>query len=144
MAKRRLAASAVVIDPRRGVRLVKQGRTRHDWELPGGKVKKEEFLLDGLLREVSEETGIEIEPDRLIGIFYIPSEVMYDFVYLAHPKRKNDDPKPNPPEIADSAFFPLEDLPSPMQSFTRLRIHDARDGKSHPLPVSLAAKQWIQ
>jgi 8-oxo-dGTP pyrophosphatase MutT (NUDIX family) len=144
MAKRRIAASAVVLDPRRGVLLVKQGRTRHDWELPGGKVKKEEFLLDGLLREVHEETGIEIEPQRLIGIFYIPAEVIYDFVFLAHPSKRTASPKPNPPEIAACDFFSLERLPTPMQSFTRLRIDDAHRGIAHPLPVTLAPKQWIE
>ena len=144
MAKRRLAASAVVIDPRRGVLLVKQGRTRHDWELPGGKVKKAEFLVDGLLREVREETGIDVEAQRLIGIFYIPAEVIYDFVFLTRPIRKSADPRPNPPEIAACDFFPIDDLPTPMQNFTRQRIHDGIYGKSHPLPMTLAPKHWIE
>jgi 8-oxo-dGTP diphosphatase len=144
MANRRLAASAVVIDPRRGVLLVKQGRTRHDWELPGGKVQKEEFLLDGLLREVREETGIDVEAQRLIGMFYIPAEMMYDFVFLARPIRKSETPHPNPPEIAACDFFAVDELPDKMQPFTRQRIHDALNGKSHLLPTTLAPKQWIE
>jgi 8-oxo-dGTP pyrophosphatase MutT (NUDIX family) len=144
MAKRRLAASAVVIDPRRGVLLVKQGRSRHDWELPGGKVKKDEFLLDGLLREVREETGIDVEAQRLIGMFYIPAELIYDFVFLARPIHKHDTPHPNPPEIAACDFFPIDHLPSQMQAFTRYRINDALHDKAHPLPITLSPKHWIE
>jgi 8-oxo-dGTP diphosphatase len=35
------------------------------WEIPGGKVKKNEFFYDALRREYFEETGLEIEIDSL-------------------------------------------------------------------------------
>ena len=35
------------------------------WEIPGGKVKKNEFFDDALKREYMEETGLEIEIDSL-------------------------------------------------------------------------------
>jgi 8-oxo-dGTP diphosphatase len=36
------------------------------WELPGGKVDPEEPLLDGLAREIEEETGLTLDaPSRL-------------------------------------------------------------------------------
>lgn len=35
------------------------------WEIPGGKVKKNEFFDDALKREYLEETGLEIEIDSL-------------------------------------------------------------------------------
>ena len=35
------------------------------WEIPGGKVKKNEFFDDALRREYMEETGLEIEIDSL-------------------------------------------------------------------------------
>jgi 8-oxo-dGTP diphosphatase len=35
------------------------------WEIPGGKVKKNEFFDDALRREYLEETGLEIEIDSL-------------------------------------------------------------------------------
>lgn len=39
------------------------------WDCIGGFVHEGEHPLDGLLREVREETGLELEPGRLLGIW---------------------------------------------------------------------------
>lgn len=39
------------------------------WEPPGGVLERNERIEDGLRREVSEETGIKIEPECLTGIY---------------------------------------------------------------------------
>jgi ADP-ribose pyrophosphatase YjhB (NUDIX family) len=46
------------IDPDRGL-----------WDAVGGFVEEAEHPLDGLLREVEEETGLGFEPARLLGIW---------------------------------------------------------------------------
>lgn len=38
------------------------------WEIPGGKVKKEEFFDQALKREFMEETGLEINIDALYNV----------------------------------------------------------------------------
>ena len=141
--KRRLTVEAVVIDPRRGVLLVKQGRTRYDWELPGGKVKRGEFIVDAVVREVMEETAIDVKATHLLGVYFIGAESTLDFVFVCRSTRKNDLPFPNPPEIAECGFFPVDALPSPMKSFTRRVIADALAEKVQPLPVSLSPAQWL-
>ena len=143
MLKRRLTVEAVVLDPKRGVLLVKQGRTRHDWELPGGKSKKGEFLLDAVVRETLEETSIHVKPARLIATFFVADDALYDFVFLCHPTRKSDQPYPNPPEIAECAYFPLNELPAQMRPFTRRCIQDAIHDRIQLLPVALTAEQWL-
>jgi len=47
---------------RRGVE-PRKGR----WDTPGGFLEEGEPPLDGLRRELREETGLEIEPDRFFG-----------------------------------------------------------------------------
>ena len=37
------------------------------WDIPGGKLDPGEIFMDGLLREVQEETGIDVTIDSLLG-----------------------------------------------------------------------------
>jgi ADP-ribose pyrophosphatase YjhB (NUDIX family) len=42
------------------------------WDLPGGFLHEDELPLDGLLREVREETGLDIEPLDFLGFWLEP------------------------------------------------------------------------
>jgi 8-oxo-dGTP diphosphatase len=45
---------------------------RHDngrWEPPGGILELDESIEEGLIREVQEETGLLVEPERLTGVY---------------------------------------------------------------------------
>jgi 8-oxo-dGTP diphosphatase len=39
------------------------------WDLPGGFLDEGEHPLDGLRRELREETGLEVEPQEFIGVW---------------------------------------------------------------------------
>jgi len=39
------------------------------WDVPGGFLEEGEDPLDGVCRELKEETGLEIEPERFFGIW---------------------------------------------------------------------------
>jgi mutator protein MutT len=42
------------------------------WSIPGGHVEAGEYLTDALVREVMEETSLEVEVGQLVGILELP------------------------------------------------------------------------
>jgi len=40
------------------------------WVIPGGYIKPEETVKQAVVREVREETGLEILPAKLVGVYY--------------------------------------------------------------------------
>jgi ADP-ribose pyrophosphatase YjhB (NUDIX family) len=73
-----VAVSAFIRDGDGGILMIR--RTDNDlYAIPGGQVEPGETLTEAASREVKEETGIDIEIVRLVGIFSNPSHVIaYD------------------------------------------------------------------
>jgi 8-oxo-dGTP diphosphatase len=63
-----VSVAAVVVDDHGRV-LVIQRRDTGRWEIPGGVLELHESIHDGLRREVMEETGVEILPGPLTGVY---------------------------------------------------------------------------
>lgn len=72
------AVTAAVIDDRG--RLLMIHRTDNDrWAFPGGRLELGETVISTAVREVKEETGIDIEVTGLVGIYSDPRHVIaYD------------------------------------------------------------------
>jgi 8-oxo-dGTP pyrophosphatase MutT (NUDIX family) len=61
-----VTAGAVVINEKKEVLL--KNDPRRGWELPAGHVEPGEAIPDGVIREVKEETGIDIEIVKFCGL----------------------------------------------------------------------------
>ena len=77
-----VAVSALVYDAQGDVLCVKTHWRSDTWELPGGQVEEGEPLDEAVRREVLEETGITIRPQRVTGIYYNVSMTVLSVVFI--------------------------------------------------------------
>ena len=62
-----------------------QNRVKDDWKgltLPGGHIEKNESIIDAVIREMKEETGLDIQNPKLCGIKQFPIENGRYIVFL--------------------------------------------------------------
>jgi mutator protein MutT len=108
-------AAACVVD---AGRVVLQRRADHNaWGFPGGAIELGESVEDAVVREVREETGLEVRVDGLLGV-YTKYEQSYPNGDVAQPMTvfcrcapvggylgtAND-------ETIEARYFPLGDVP---------------------------------
>jgi ADP-ribose pyrophosphatase YjhB (NUDIX family) len=77
---------AVVHDPAGRLLLIRRGHDPHRgrWSLPGGRIEAGESPEQAVVREVREETGLQVRPRRAIGRVTIPGDdVVFDVLDLA-------------------------------------------------------------
>lgn len=63
-----MSVAAAIVDDRHRVLAIRR-RDNSKWEPPGGTLELEETPIDGLRREVKEETGLEVVPGPLTGVY---------------------------------------------------------------------------
>jgi 8-oxo-dGTP diphosphatase len=69
-----LTVDALIVDPIRGVLLIRRKHPPFEgcWALQGGFVEVGETCEAACAREACEETGLEVEPVELIGVYSAP------------------------------------------------------------------------
>ena len=78
----RLGVMCAVFDADGAVLLSKRGDF-DVWNLPTGRLDPNESIIDAAVREVREETGVEIQIDRAIGLYYIEGWQRMNILFTA-------------------------------------------------------------
>lgn len=73
--------TGIVIEDDRILLLDQDTDTGRNWSLPGGKVEEGESLAAALVREMREETGLDVEPGRLL---YVCDHLPGDGTHVVH------------------------------------------------------------
>jgi ADP-ribose pyrophosphatase YjhB (NUDIX family) len=73
--------TGVVIEDDRILVLNQDTDSGRSWSLPGGKVEEGEMVRDALVREMCEETGLDVEPGRLL---YLCDHLPGDGTHVVH------------------------------------------------------------
>jgi 8-oxo-dGTP diphosphatase len=131
------AAAAIIRDDAGWVLLIRRG-DGSGWSLPGGMMEPGERIADCVMREAREETGLEVEPVRMTGIYSDPA-----FMHVTYP---NGDQvhfmsatfecqviggtlRVDGDESLELAYFAPDALPETVWPGHRIRIQDALSGR---------------
>lgn len=109
-------ADVVIYEPDRGVVIIKRKNPPYGYAIPGGFIDEGEQAEVAAIREMKEETGLDVE---LLGILGVSSRPDRDprqhtltVVYIG--KAKNPEDLRAGDDALEAAFYPLDKLPSPL------------------------------
>ncbi|WP_096155575.1 MULTISPECIES: NUDIX hydrolase [Bacillus] len=98
-----VSAAVIVLNEQNELLLIKG--PRRGWEMPGGQVEEGESFTSAAVREVKEESGIDIEITKFCGIFQNVKDSICNTLYLGKPIGGK---LTTTPEAVEVGYFPIE------------------------------------
>jgi 8-oxo-dGTP pyrophosphatase MutT (NUDIX family) len=109
-----------------------QRRDNGKWEIPGGILELHESIHDGVRREVEEETGVLIEPERLTGVYKNLKLGVVALVFRA----RTIGGQPGPTEESQRVdWWTRETVTAQMAETFAIRVTDALDAEQPAIRV---------
>ena len=125
-----LGAFAIIFDEQ-GQVLLGHRRDMDLWNLPGGRVEAGEMPDQGIVREVLEETGLEVRVEKLVGIY--GKEDRDELIFLFRCTITGGKLRQHTSETDANRYFPPAALPVNLIPKHRERILDALADHPHPI-----------
>lgn len=137
-----VTVAAIVVRDGRFLLVEESVGGRHVLNQPAGHWEAGETLLEAAARETLEETGWEVEPTALLGVYeFEPPELGYGFLrfaYLARPLRHHAG-RPLDPGIARALWLTPDELRAQRERhrspMVQRCVDDALAGRQHPLSL---------
>jgi 8-oxo-dGTP diphosphatase len=124
------AAGAAVFADDGSVLLIRENYDRRRWGFPGGALEPGETPEEAVVREVREETGVEVRIDGRVGSYSLA-----DSSLVAHLFRctivAGTPAVPETGEIAEVGWWPVDALPRPRTNLLHHGLADAVAGRSN-------------
>lgn len=124
---RQPAASAAIFNASGEILLVRLSYDQGQWTLPGGGIESGESPSDAAIREVREETGLDVEISDLYGVYWRRDTELILFAFRC--RVTGGSLRPDGDEILEVRYFPTDALPRPITNVTLLRVADATADK---------------
>ncbi|OMC83437.1 NUDIX hydrolase [Viridibacillus sp. FSL H8-0123] len=105
--KQTISVSALVRNERDEVLLLRTHWRSDTWEMPGGNVEVGEPLDRAVYREFLEETGIEIRPVGITGVYFNTTKHVLSVVFKA--EYVSGEIKIQPEEIKEAKYIQLNE-----------------------------------
>ncbi len=123
-----MTVAAFIFDDAGRVLLIKENYGRRRYGPPGGRMEAGESPRQAVLREVLEETGVQVRVHRLIGLYYFADEPWLAFTFHCHIEH-GEPGVPATGEIAEVGWFAPQALPSPLTNLLPRALPDAVRGE---------------
>lgn len=116
MLKRPVPAVSALVTDQDKVLLIKRGAepNRGLWSLPGGSIELGETVVDALVREIREETSLDVEPVELAGVHEViarnPEGIQFHYVIITFRVRVVGGELAAASDAADAKWFRPEEI----------------------------------
>lgn len=135
----RPSVSAVILNDDRRL-LLQQRSDGGQWGLPGGSVEVGESVTEAMVREVLEETGLDVRVRRLVGVYSTPalqvvrypSGHVWHYVTVCFECAIRGGTLTTGDETLALGFFSPRRLPPTLLPNHRVRIRDAMTRRPRP------------